>query len=48
VHGQLDEPLTGVQVAARRSSDREGHRRLKAHGGSTLQCEREGKEDGVG
>jgi hypothetical protein len=32
-HGQLDEPLTGAQVAVRLSRDGEGRRRSKAHGG---------------
>jgi hypothetical protein len=48
VHGQLDEPLTGAQAAARRPDDREGQRRPKAHIGGVLRCERENKEDGVG
>jgi hypothetical protein len=47
-HRQLNEPLTRAQVVARRSSDGEGRWRLKARGGGTLRCEREGKEDCVG
>jgi hypothetical protein len=47
-HRQLDEPLTGAQAAARRPDNGEGWRRLKAHIGGVLRCERENREDGVG
>jgi hypothetical protein len=47
-HGQVDEPLAGARVAARLSSDGEGWRQPKAHGGGMLRCKREGKEDDVG
>jgi hypothetical protein len=39
-HGELDGPLTGDQVAARRPSDEGRWWRVKACGGSALLCER--------
>jgi hypothetical protein len=47
-HGGPDGPLTGGRVAARRPCDSERWWQPRPHDGVMLQCERGGKEGGVG